>query len=277
MLATKSYARLLISDEEDVPGGCCVRLDELSDERYFGLLLRIREHAGPIGSGGLALAMQSDGLMISEATVGRMLKQMEAWRLLSKRSRGRILTPYGEQALRQLESRNAYMNRGRALQNLLQSADRAHIMQVMEVRRAVEGEAAAIAATRATDQEIVEIERIVEISRDHITKGTYSAEDDDEFHAAIVCASRNGVMEMVVRLIRESEGVSRVLMQIRQRVGRKSLDDHEAILLGVQSRDPDRARAAMLAHIERVRLDAIQVWAEIDAVRRGDDAPGFGE
>lgn len=249
--------------------------DELGDERYFKVLRLIREHSGPVGSGQLALAMQSDGMKISEATVGRLLKELEMRQFLAKdRRRGRVLTPHGEQALQQLALRNAYMDHGRALQDLLQSADRTHIMQVMEVRRAVEGEAAAIASRMATDQELSEIEHIVERIREHLAEGTYSAEDDDDFHAAIASASRNRVLETVIRLIRESEGVSRVLMQIRHRVGRKSLGDHEAILLGVKNRDPEMARAAMLFHVERVRLDAIQVWEELDAAHRDSATPG---
>lgn len=248
-------------------------MDEL-DERSFRILQLIREHVGPVGSGGLAMALQREGVSVSEATVGRLLRELEDRRLLSKDSRrGRILTPMGEEVYQQQALRSAARNHGRALQDLLQSADRDLIMQVLAVRRAVEGEAAALAAKNATAADVARIEETVAASQLHVEEGTYSATDDDAFHNAIAAASHNRVLQTVVRLIRESEGVSQILMEIRHRVGRRSLADHEAILLGIRSRDPEMARAAMLFHVERVRLDAIKVWQELDEEGRGRRPP----
>lgn len=234
---------------------------QAADGRYYAALRIICDHGAPIGSGQLAAAMQGAGVPISEATAGRLLRDLELQGAVTKASqRGRVLSPGGERLLTQLASQREYAGRSRELTDLLQRADREHVMQVLEARRGVEGEAAALAARHASDSEIAAIDRIVVVSQDHLAQGTYSAEDDDRFHSAIARSSRNKVLETVVRLIRESESVSQVLMQIRNRVGHKTLFDHEAILLGIRSRDPEMARAAMLFHVERVRLDAVTVF-----------------
>ncbi|KKL84972.1 hypothetical protein LCGC14_1959400, partial [marine sediment metagenome] len=76
---------------------------------------------------------------------------------------------------------------------------------------------------------------------------------DAEFHMAIIEASHNVVMLHMMRsmfqLLREGVFYNRQVMFCQKTRRMTLLDQHRAINSALQQRDPDAARAAMLAHL----------------------------
>lgn len=72
------------------------------------------------------------------------------------------------------------------------------MLLTMEIRRCLETQAAAIAATRASDQEIDFIEnRLNRMERVHLEEGNAPAEDWD-FHASIYQATQNPMFQQII-------------------------------------------------------------------------------
>ncbi|MBW8783057.1 MAG: FadR family transcriptional regulator [Novosphingobium sp.] len=129
-------------------------------------------------------------------------------------------------------------------------------IELTEARMLFEGEAAALAATQISDDEIAEIERLVhEIARENQDpKGSVQA--DHAFHLAIARATRNkAVLEAVERLwMLRSNSPEAALLHAKARTAniKPVVDEHTAVLEALRRRDPEAARTAMRAHLSAV-------------------------
>jgi GntR family hexuronate regulon transcriptional repressor len=141
--------------------------------------------------------------------------------------------------------------------------------ELTEARLLFEGEAAALAATQATDEDIAEIERLVsEIARENQDpKGTDKA--DRAFHLAIARATRNtAVYEVVEKLwsLRYTSPEAALLHEKARTANVKPVvEEHTAVLEALRAGDPNAARAAMRAHLSAV-LDSLLFATEEKAV-----------
>lgn len=75
------------------------------------------------------------------------------------------------------------------------------LLQISEVRRALEGKAVELAAKNATDEQIVEMEKLMVDYERLREKGEETAEVDLKFHKAIYKASQNPVLSSVVESV----------------------------------------------------------------------------
>ena len=141
--------------------------------------------------------------------------------------------------------------------------------ELTEARLLFEGEAAALAATQASDEEIAEIERLVtEIARENQDpKGTDKA--DRAFHLAIARATRNtAVFETIEKLwsLRYTSPEAALLHEKARTANVKPVvEEHSAVLEAFRRRDPNGARAAMRAHLAAV-LDSLLFATEEKAL-----------
>jgi GntR family transcriptional regulator, hexuronate regulon transcriptional repressor len=141
--------------------------------------------------------------------------------------------------------------------------------ELTEARLLFEGEAAALAASEVTDEEIGEIERLVsEIARENQDpKGTDKA--DRAFHLAIARATRNtAVYETIEKLwsLRYTSPEAALLHEKARTANVKPVvEEHTAVLAALRRRDPAAARAAMRAHLSAV-LDSLLFATEEKAV-----------
>ncbi|MBF9153099.1 FadR/GntR family transcriptional regulator [Novosphingobium jiangmenense] len=132
--------------------------------------------------------------------------------------------------------------------------------ELTEARLLFEGEAAALAATQVTDEDVAAIEvlvqRIAEENQD--PNGTESA--DREFHLAIARATRNvAVYQAIERLwdLRATSPEAALLHEKARHAQIKPVvEEHTAVLEALKARDPNAARAAMRAHLSAV-LDGL--------------------
>lgn len=128
--------------------------------------------------------------------------------------------------------------------------------ELTEARLLFEGEAAALAATEVTDDEIAEIEHLVdEIAKENIDpRGTERA--DRAFHLAIARATRNAAIYDVIERLWDLRAASpeAALLHAKARAAniKPVVDEHTAILEGLRNRSPVSARTAMRQHLSQV-------------------------
>jgi GntR family transcriptional regulator, hexuronate regulon transcriptional repressor len=141
--------------------------------------------------------------------------------------------------------------------------------ELTEARLLFESEAAALAASQITDEELGELEqRVKDIALENQSNdGTEEA--DREFHLTIARATRNGA---VVRTIEElwrirATSPESALLHAKARFAnvKPIVDDHSAILEALRSRDPAAARLAMRTHLASV-LESLLFATEEKAI-----------
>lgn len=129
--------------------------------------------------------------------------------------------------------------------------------QLMEVRRVLETEMAALAAVRASDENLSKIKRLLDFMKGAQT--THDAvEADLRFHFAIAEATQNTILLRLMNTI--ADLMHHSLRPIREKIyadyqtGLKIIDEHEAIYQAIRDRDPQAARNRMLEHINNIEL-----------------------
>lgn len=141
--------------------------------------------------------------------------------------------------------------------------------ELTEARLLFEGEAAALAASQITAEEIAKLEQLLkDMDRENRGQGIREV-SDREFHLTIARATRNAA---VVRTIEDlwdlrSRSPEAALVYSRARAAdvKPVVQEHVAILAALRSRDARRARAAMRAHLSAV-LDHLLAATEEKAL-----------
>lgn len=144
-----------------------------------------------------------------------------------------------------------------ALIKLFASHDDA-VFDYLSFRRDMEGLAAERAARLASDTDLKVIDAIFQKMETAHRKRDPSDEAslDADFHLAIIEASHNIIMLHMMRsmyeLLREGVFYNRTIM-FKQRTTRDTLlDQHRAINTALQAREPQKAKAAVEAHLNYV-------------------------
>jgi len=129
---------------------------------------------------------------------------------------------------------------------------REQVTELLDFRKMLEPPLAARAATRASDEEISEMEDILERQQQKQALGDAGIAEDAEFHYSIALASGNSVVLKVIDtlmdLLRDTRERS---LQVEGR-SQKSLAGHRRILAAIKHHDAEAAKAAMRRHIEDV-------------------------
>jgi GntR family transcriptional repressor for pyruvate dehydrogenase complex len=135
---------------------------------------------------------------------------------------------------------------------MIMASQREALGERFEARRLLEPAIAALAARRATPEEIQEMERILDQQAREIASGRTGLALDGEFHAAIAAAAHNRAISRLVH------GIMDLLAQSREESlttpGRplRSHQDHRRVLEAIRQRDADGAERAMREHIAAV-------------------------
>jgi GntR family transcriptional repressor for pyruvate dehydrogenase complex len=150
--------------------------------------------------------------------------------------------------------------------------------ELTEARRAVEGEACALAATSITDAEIAELEATLHDLANETKAPAAAGADpslaeraDRRFHVLIARATRNSALVSVVEMLWDlryrSPLCREMLARARASGDRPRLDEHREIFQALSARDPQAARAAMREHLTRV-IDGLLAATESEAMQR---------
>jgi GntR family transcriptional regulator, transcriptional repressor for pyruvate dehydrogenase complex len=145
---------------------------------------------------------------------------------------------------------------------MIKSGPREGTLHLVEVREILEPEIAALAATRVTEETLIELREAVQIM--DRAKGDPDAfiEADLDFHLALAEAAAN---PLILPLIDSIVGVLRAQrLSIFEVEGgpERGQYHHKRILEAIENHDSAGAREAMRAHLQQVREDSRNCGAE---------------
>jgi GntR family transcriptional repressor for pyruvate dehydrogenase complex len=137
----------------------------------------------------------------------------------------------------------------------LDAADtKAKVLQIVEVRRAMEGEAASLAAARATPRDLARMRQALDTIDSAVAAGGDGVDEDLAFHRSIAESTGNAVMVSTVRYLGD---VSRSGIRVTRANEARRNDfieavraEHHAILAAIEAGDPEAARAAARRHMK---------------------------
>jgi DNA-binding FadR family transcriptional regulator len=121
--------------------------------------------------------------------------------------------------------------------------------EFLVVRRLLEAEAAASCARRGQPAALLDAEDLLEQAESLLESDPLSprlADLDDAFHRALIEASGNSVLVAMTSVITASITPSG---RVAERWARRAVEEHRGVLTAVVSRDPERARLQMAAHL----------------------------
>lgn len=144
----------------------------------------------------------------------------------------------------------------RSLDRIIKSGEPDGLAYLVEVREILEPEIAALAAVRATDQDLAAMQESLDVMESGRQDSDAFIEADLDFHLALAEAAANPIVlsliDSIVGLLREQR------LRIFRIPGGPECGQHhhKRILEAIQRHDPQEARAAMQAHLSQVREDS---------------------
>ena len=161
----------------------------------------------------------------------------------------------------------------RDLSRFATAHDIAMILQSHEVRIALEGEAASLAAARRTPAQLIVIKNAQQSMREDFEASNLSVQSDFDFHIGIAQATNN---EIFVQLLEDLHIGLKKTMAIAQELSRESvknkispdrnnqvLEEHQRILHAIEIQDQESARLAMRYHIAKIKQRLINIQSEL--------------
>lgn len=199
------------------------------------------------------------------------------------------------EALRMLQSRGLITSAGKGTfavaeyanplnhsLSLLLTLQEASLQELFEVRKILEGETAALAAVRRTDEDVLRMQRAIDEMMDGLSSQDRYIEADLQFHLTIAASTRNRIALHMMQAIREV--LQRALASIYRIPGspERSIAQHRLILDAIARGDADAARRRMEEHLVRVEGEiqdmtasaADGVYQDLMAVPAGSGRPG---
>lgn len=143
---------------------------------------------------------------------------------------------------------------------------------LLEVRRTIEPGIAALAATRATQEDLDELERIVVQTVSDGDDGPAIVAHDVAFHDALAAATDNPLYTILLGSLTELLVEMRKGLVRSQRARERGLQHHQRILEALRLRDASLARARMVEHMQQVTDDwhSAEVQGSVTGAAGGD-------
>ncbi|MCR4841766.1 MAG: GntR family transcriptional regulator [Eubacterium sp.] len=126
------------------------------------------------------------------------------------------------------------------------------LRDLFEARLIIEPKAAALAAKRASDEEIAEILRLGEIVQKNIMKnprGSSRIKSENDFHGAILKAAHNDFIESFIPLLTETIEKVFALDENLESIAEDAYKDHIVIMDCLKKRDEAAIESAVLIHL----------------------------
>ena len=132
---------------------------------------------------------------------------------------------------------------------------------IFEMRRVLEPAIAALAADRATDEDVGQMSAILDEQQRQIDSGETGVEADTAFHFALAAATHNSALIKVVSAVEDI--LQRSRDQSLQEPGRpqRSLASHRQILQTIRNGESGGAQLAMSHHLEVVEPSSLAPWS----------------
>jgi DNA-binding FadR family transcriptional regulator len=176
-------------------------------------------------------------LQVSRASLREAMHELEAKKLIERRpGRGTLVLPPPEHV--------------RDLYEHISGEDR-KLRDIAELRETIEPQIARLAACRATDANLMELDGVLEHTVEGLTADG-SVKLDLEFHLLLAQASQNPLLASLNTLTTSWTRSVRAFSHVTKHAREVSYRGHRAILDAIVERDKDAAGAAMLKHLQEV-------------------------
>jgi GntR family transcriptional repressor for pyruvate dehydrogenase complex len=126
------------------------------------------------------------------------------------------------------------------------------LFSLFEARRVLEAGIAALAAERATDLELAELDEFTSLGRQRLDDPEAFIEHDIAFHERLRAAARSPVLASLLSSVSALSIESRRLTSQSPLVRARALADHHAMVEALKAREPKAASELMVAHLEHV-------------------------
>ncbi|MEN6488342.1 MAG: FadR/GntR family transcriptional regulator [Smithella sp.] len=140
---------------------------------------------------------------------------------------------------------------------LVLSIENNPLAQLMEVRCILEGEAAAFAAIRASQDNKQQMMDVLNDMKDTAERREQGVQFDLLFHFAIAQATQNRVLERIIKtldnMMHETFLANRQNMYASPGKAVRIISEHQLILDAILEHDSDKARKGMLEHLQHVK------------------------
>ncbi|NJO68790.1 MAG: FadR family transcriptional regulator [Bacteroidetes bacterium] len=121
---------------------------------------------------------------------------------------------------------------------------------LIETRRILEINTASLAAQKANDRDIVELNSLLEKYREKAEKGENAMSEDLLFHLKIADISKNSILKSLIMIITpEVQRQSQELNTCKDDRPKYALAEHQAIFEAIKKREPEKAAEAMAFHM----------------------------
>ena len=129
------------------------------------------------------------------------------------------------------------------------------MLELLEVRRALEVEVAGLAAERATPEDVEVMRRANERMGEKFDSPEEYASADTEFHTLLARSTKNHIFLLMNEPINDLLLASRKITGSLPENARRSVKGHEAILKSIEAKDVAGARLAMTEHLLSTQRD----------------------
>ncbi len=221
------------------------------EDRDLMILEYFKDIKVPLGAWQIANLMANDGIESSTATIGRRLNKLENAGYLAQdcKYRGRHITAQGIKALALKKHMKDISLQSMHLEKYLVPELLEDFKTILEVRRIVESGTARLAAMRATEQEISDMEDLL-LKEEQKYKYFWINRLDVEFHISIAKAAKNAILESLYSQILGMGQQSTAFEYLRKRIKAGFVSNHRKVLEAIKKRDAAAAEAAMQEHID---------------------------
>ncbi len=130
------------------------------------------------------------------------------------------------------------------------------VLDILELRKGIEIEAASLAARRCSDSDLKKLKEKYRLLEEAVNRGEIGAREDQDFHTMLAKMTKNTLYVSVMSAISGVMYISleRTRSETMTRPGGPAivLSEHEAILKAIEKRDENETRKAMRIHLDSV-------------------------
>ncbi|ABR49869.1 GntR domain protein [Alkaliphilus metalliredigens QYMF] len=189
----------------------------------------------------------SDKLKVSRASVREAISALNLLGILeSRQGEGTFISDVPQQSL--IETLALFM-----------MMDLEASIELLEVRKMMEVQAAELAAIRADSASIFKISEAIELMKIDIKENIIGEESDAKFHHAIAESTKNKVlvnfMNMISDLLVQNMRTSRQYLYTKEGNAEKLFEQHDKIYKAIKKGNPNTAKKEMFEHLDFVEKE----------------------
>lgn len=231
-----------------------------NDPVLYLLIRQIGSDKIPVGSWTLREELEKMGIVYGTATVGRYLKTLDSRGYTELRgNQGRVLTEKGMNWLTEINDSLARAEMRNESAKALKVNEYSDLIDLMKARKAIEVETVRLAAVNASEQEITNLRKTINVYYRYIAEKKDFVDPALDFHSQLAEMSHNRFMKVILEmLVFEEKQIEDNIDQLETR-GRGNIYviEHDDITMAIEERNPEKASELMAKHMDGI-LEAVE-------------------